>query len=167
VFICTTCSTERSEDDFYVVRGRRIAQCKECRREKMRTYMRQWRAENPERNRETDRRHRESNPEATAAKYARYAKNNPHKRRDIDARRRARIANAPRVEKIDREYIIARDNSTCHICGKRVTTQLELDHLVPLAKGGSHTADNLRVAHKWCNGSMGAGRRPAQLLLIG
>jgi 5-methylcytosine-specific restriction endonuclease McrA len=134
--------------------------------------MKAWRAANAERNRETERRYLRNNPEsataASRAATARYAKANPHKGSERKARRRALLADAPRVEKIDREYIIARDNSSCHICGKRVARKdLHLDHLIALSKGGSHTADNLRVAHKWCNGSMGVHRKPAQLLLIG
>jgi 5-methylcytosine-specific restriction endonuclease McrA len=67
--------------------------------------------------------------------------------------RRARIARAPRREKIDRGLIIARDNSTCYLCGRRVAKKsLQIDHVYPLARGGSHTYDNLRVACAACNG---------------
>ncbi|MES2460857.1 MAG: HNH endonuclease [Armatimonadota bacterium] len=66
--------------------------------------------------------------------------------------RRMRIARAPRVEKIDRALIIARDDSTCYLCGRRVEKKtLQIDHVHPLAKGGSHTYDNLRVACASCN----------------
>jgi 5-methylcytosine-specific restriction endonuclease McrA len=70
--------------------------------------------------------------------------------------RRARQRGAPRVEKIDRAAIIARDQSICHLCGLVVPPEeMSLDHLIPLARGGSHTADNLAVAHLVCNKKRG------------
>jgi 5-methylcytosine-specific restriction endonuclease McrA len=69
-------------------------------------------------------------------------------------RRRARKANAPRIEKVSRTEIIERDKSTCYLCMRvLLPTEVTLDHVIPLAKGGSHTADNLRVACSPCNKS--------------
>ena len=39
----------------------------------------------------------------------------------------------------------------CMYCG--ATTNLTIDHIVPLSKDGTHTADNLTVACKSCNAS--------------
>lgn len=87
---------------------------------------------------------------------------NPLKVQERGARRRARQRGAPRVEKIDRAAIIARDNSLCHICGLFVPpNEMSLDHLIPLAHGGSHTADNLAVAHLTCNKRRGTKRLSA------
>lgn len=80
----------------------------------------------------------------------------PEKRTDSANRRRARQMNAPRVEKIDRKAIIERDKWTCYICGQICTPKnVTLDHVIPLFHGGSHTADNLRVACYTCNCSKG------------
>jgi hypothetical protein len=72
---------------------------------------------------------------------------------DAHKRRRARIMNSPRIEVIDRSVIIGRDKSTCYLCGNILTnaTEITLDHVIPLASGGAHTADNLRVACRDCN----------------
>jgi 5-methylcytosine-specific restriction endonuclease McrA len=59
---------------------------------------------------------------------------------------------------IDRDAIIARDNSTCYICGKKLITGADvitLDHVIPLARGGAHDATNLRVACVSCNARKG------------
>lgn len=88
--------------------------------------------------------------------------------REYGARRRARKRRAPVIEKIDRLALYERDGGKCHICGKRVPRDsFVLDHLVPLARGGEHTARNLRTAHHICNLRKGVDALPAQLLLIG
>ena len=87
----------------------------------------------------------------------------------MSVKRQARIRNAPVIETLDRRYIYDRDGERCHICGERVVLGIDatLDHLVPLSKGGNHTADNVRLAHRSCNSRRGAGRLPAQLILVG
>ncbi len=43
-------------------------------------------------------------------------------------------------------------NGLCHYCGKKFTyKQLTMDHLVPLARGGRSTRDNLVPSCKKCN----------------
>lgn len=77
---------------------------------------------------------------------------NPQKANDACIRYKARKFNAPQVEIIDRSAIIARDNSTCYLCDKYLEPkQITLDHVIPLARGGTHTADNLKVACRSCN----------------
>lgn len=77
-------------------------------------------------------------------------------RRAKDARR-ARLAGAPRIERIDRESIIMRDGSRCYLCGSDLPRQaITLDHVIPLARGGAHAEDNLRVACRPCNSRKGA-----------
>lgn len=98
--------------------------------------------------------------ERNKEKFAKWNRENArkHKQRRADerARRRARQVGAPEVEKIDRASIIARDQSMCHLCGEFVSPgQMTLDHVVALARGGNHTASNLKVAHRSCNSRKG------------
>jgi 5-methylcytosine-specific restriction endonuclease McrA len=61
-----------------------------------------------------------------------------------------------RIGSVRREAIIERDNQTCHICERYVERRnLVLDHVIPLSLGGSHTEDNLAVAHRSCNARKG------------
>lgn len=97
----------------------------------------QWRAENLEYARRAAREYQKAYPEKQWAR---------------NATRRARVRNAPVVEKVDRRAIIERDRSVCGICGEVVAPKdIHLDHIVPLFLGGTHTADNLRVTHQLCN----------------
>lgn len=82
---------------------------------------------------------------------------NPEKLTEASARRRARLASAGKVEKIDRREIFDRDGGICHLCRLPVEfIAFELDHVIPVSRGGAHVADNLKVAHRSCNAKKGA-----------
>lgn len=59
-----------------------------------------------------------------------------------------------------RRKILDRDNFTCQLCGNSNKDEpnllLEIDHIIPLAKGGMTTEDNLQVLCWKCNRSKGA-----------
>lgn len=54
-----------------------------------------------------------------------------------------------------KQYIWARDDGRCRKCG--ATADLQLDHIIPLAKGGSRNADNLQVLCCSCNRAKTSG----------
>lgn len=69
-----------------------------------------------------------------------------------DAKRRALKAGATIGAPINRQDIILRDKSICYLCGKTCEpNEIHLDHVIPLSKGGEHSATNLRVACAPCN----------------
>jgi 5-methylcytosine-specific restriction endonuclease McrA len=81
----------------------------------------------------------------------------------MKALRRARIEIA--AEAIDPFVVFTRDKWTCQLCGVTTPRKLrgtyeptapELDHVVPLALGGSHTWGNVQCACRRCNGIKGA-----------
>jgi 5-methylcytosine-specific restriction endonuclease McrA len=58
---------------------------------------------------------------------------------------------------VDYTAIRRRDNGICYLCHNPVPdSRLHFDHVVPLARGGTHTADNIRVTHARCNLRKGA-----------
>ena len=63
---------------------------------------------------------------------------------------------------VTREKVVKRDNNICQICGKTCNPRDKrwghsgpdfptLDHIIPLAKGGTHTWDNSQCACGMCN----------------
>lgn len=60
-----------------------------------------------------------------------------------------------------RRRIVEIYGSTCHLCQEPIDLSLSFphplsltaDHLVPQARGGSHSLENLRPAHLTCNSS--------------
>jgi 5-methylcytosine-specific restriction endonuclease McrA len=79
------------------------------------------------------------------------------------AKRRAREAIA--AQAFDPMKVFARDGWRCRLCGAKTPRAFrgtyepnapELDHIVPLALGGSHTPGNCQLACRSCNGRKGA-----------
>lgn len=66
---------------------------------------------------------------------------------------------------ISRKVLWERDGGICHICGLPADNKKwEVDHVVPIVLGGSHTWDNVAVAHPLCNKKKG-GRMLNELRL--
>lgn len=72
--------------------------------------------------------------------------------------RRERVA-AVTVETFTRLEIFVRDNWTCGICSHPIEAQRRhpdplspsIDHIVPIARGGTHERSNVQAAHLVCN----------------
>lgn len=66
-------------------------------------------------------------------------------------RRRDALKRAAAVGLVNYVEILGRHGAFCHICGLPILDKLEFDHVIPLNKGGAHSAENIRPAHKACN----------------
>jgi 5-methylcytosine-specific restriction endonuclease McrA len=86
-----------------------------------------------------------------------------------EARRRARKAAAPTNDLTAAQWreIKAHYGHRCVYCGRQ-QQRLSMDHITPLAKGGSHTASNIVPACRSCNSRKNAGPplRAVQPLLL-
>jgi len=88
-------------------------------------------------------------------------------------RRRARERSVA-FEPFTLDDVILRDGPDCYICG--ITTlvsappqafnKAELEHVIPISRGGSHTPDNLRCACSRCNRIKGSTLTPEQAKAI-
>jgi 5-methylcytosine-specific restriction endonuclease McrA len=61
--------------------------------------------------------------------------------------------------------VFKRDNWCCWLCGGHAPPELrgttndlapEIDHVIPLSRGGGHTYSNVACAHRKCNAAKGA-----------
>jgi 5-methylcytosine-specific restriction protein A len=156
---CSRCEVVKLVSEFGRARDRVRSQCKDCENKLMNARRKaepvkrkaQCKTYNLKR-REKMAQYRLRTRERNCATAKEWRKNNPDKVRDRQHRRRARLLSAPRVERIDRKAIIERDSSTCYLCRRTLARdEVTLDHVLALARGGSHTADNLRVACMGCN----------------
>ena len=86
------------------------------------------------------------------------------KRKEI--KRRAKIKTALVDRDITLEGLYRRDSGRCHICGMMCNWEdytvregtiitgdwyPSIDHVIPLAKGGKHAWENIKIAHRRCN----------------
>lgn len=95
-------------------------------------------------------------------------------RRTSKAKRRARIR-AVANDNVNPFKVFDRDGWQCRLCGVKTPRRLrgstedrapELDHILPLSAGGSHTYDNVQCACRKCNAAKGATPM-GQMLLFG
>lgn len=87
---------------------------------------------------------------------------------------RARLRGA-KTEPVDPIKVFDRDGWRCHMCGVKTPRRLrgsfkdkapELDHIIPLAKGGEHSYRNTACSCRKCNGAK-ADSSKGQLRLFG
>lgn len=85
---------------------------------------------------------------------------NERKHRRIARSRRRALIRETAVERIDPVDVFIRDNWTCQSCGDPTPDWLrgtiddsapEMDHIIPLARGGTHTDDNVQCLCRVCN----------------
>jgi 5-methylcytosine-specific restriction endonuclease McrA len=102
-----------------------------------------------------------ANREKILAKNALWEKNHPEVKALKNALRKARKRNAP-VNDLSRtqwQEIKAHYGQRCFYCGRKMQ-RLTMDHIIPLSKGGSHTASNIVPACLSCNSRKLTGPPP-------
>lgn len=102
----------------------------------------------------------ENNKERLKAVTGTWRKANPDKCRRNNRKRRA-LKQETQIEPINEKIVYLRDGWICQHCKKRVDKRLKypnpispsLDHIIPLTQGGTHTYNNVQLAHFGCNSS--------------
>lgn len=153
IYICAGCGNE-----FRAYRKRKYCK-KECGGEK---YLHQHLT--IEKRVEYNRQCKECGKSFTTTNKAQYFCTHPCNRaygyRVKDVNRRKKIKENGRVDhSISVERLIKRDGENCYICGGKTNKKLNytesdypsIDHVIPIAKGGTHTWDNVKLAHRKCN----------------
>jgi 5-methylcytosine-specific restriction endonuclease McrA len=132
-------------------------ECKKASHKKHAEKDRAYHARNKEHRAALIREWAKANPEKRNASYREYRKRHPEKVIESTALRRARI-NGGAIVKFTAAQLRARLSmygGKCWMCGK---PGKQVDHVIPLAKGGPHVLANLRPACGKCNRIKGAKR---------
>lgn len=180
---CVVCGTElparRSKlcsDE--CVRQRRAMQALEWSRrhpEKNRAKAAQWHLANPIRSAANKAAWQRRNyAEKVAAKNAKWKAANRHVLREQQHRRRA-LQREAYVEPVVRTEIFERDRWKCVLCGRKLDPNTAypasdfptIDHIIPLAVGGTHEPQNVQAACLRCNRAKSYTGTGDQLLLFG
>ncbi len=81
---------------------------------------------------------------------------NPEKKRQQGMRYNARKKSVA-LGTVDYAATWDRDEATCYLCRLPIEKpDLHFDHVIPLSRGGPHSQDNIRAAHRYCNQRKGA-----------
>jgi 5-methylcytosine-specific restriction endonuclease McrA len=167
--VCTRCSKALAESEFRPLsRGGRRSCCRACERAYNHSYNTSGRHRTAQRryfatskgkrakqrgNRKFTRRHPHS---YFAGYYAKYRSTLKGKETAIRRSVKRRAVGPLRVELSWEEWaaILSAHGGRCAYCGRRLTKPTR-DHVIPISRGGHHTADNIVPACRWCNTSKG------------
>lgn len=173
---CSKCGVSQSISEFSKVGGRKgdllRSYCKSCskvltskwvaaNRDKKNAMNAKWRADNPEKVKESYIKTSVKNPgryskwyaaniEKAKASSLRWYLANPEAVRIKDQNRRAKKSGG-KLSKGLAEKLFKLQRGKCPCCGKLLGEDYHLDHVVPLALGGSNTDDNIQLLRAKCN----------------
>ena len=169
---CATCRATLPLTGFHPDRTRadgRRATCKDCRRAESRAYGERWRATNQQMANAYSRNWRVSHREARGRYRRAWRTANPAKVRDQlqrqKARRQSQVCAHEGCLAIGPVQLAWQLNPhRCWMCGTGLDIRarrgepahVHFDHVMPLARGGPHCAENLRPSCAPCNAKKGA-----------
>lgn len=158
----------RSDDPEYKLKN--AERCRAYRTEnpeRFKASVKRWRDANPDRDRENRAQWRANNPDKVREYSARWRAENPDKVREYGAA--WRVANADRVNEYaskrralksraphqpyNRAELFERWDYKCCYCDAPAT---DVEHILPISKGGADALHNLTIACQPCNSSKGA-----------
>ena len=136
--ICKDCHAQKNREWYATNKQKKInyqAQKRIGKRQEARDYAKNYRHQNPEKIKDS---------------HTRWRKNNPEKVREHEHRRRARLLSNDEFY-ITEKFFIKLYKSPCVGCGE--TKNITQDHVIPIARGGTHSEGNLQPMCKRCNSS--------------
>lgn len=133
--------------------------------EKIKARSAAWHAANKEKARANKAAWKAANPEKVKAGNAAYLQSNLDKHRANQHARRARKSASGGKLSIglaEKLFKLQKGKCACG-CKQPLGDDYHLDHIMPLALGGSNTDDNIQLLRAWCNVSKGA-KHPVEFM---
>lgn len=98
-----------------------------------------------------------ANPEKVKASIAKWMAAHPESGRSAVRRRRARLRSASgNHNELDIMALFERQDGSCAACSADIRRRYDVDHVMPLSRGGSNGPENLQLLCPPCNRSKGA-----------
>jgi hypothetical protein len=123
-------------------------------RQKIRDAEKKWCSENKDKVRAQNAKWYATNSDAAKARTKAWRKQHPESKKLSEHKRRARIANSGgKLSKGLIEKLMKLQRGKCACCGFPLGDNYHIDHIMPLALGGSNTDDNIQLLRGSCNSS--------------
>ena len=128
------------------------AKYRKANAEKIKATIMKWAKENPHKRRAAVAKWRASNIEQAREYGRRYLARNHEKHRIKQQNRRAlKTMNGGVLSKDISQRLLKLQRGKCACCGLPLGNDYHLDHILPLALGGSNTDDNIQLLRSLCN----------------
>lgn len=153
--VCKACNRRAASEWYHKNKERAIANGKAYRAanpEKHLKLVAAYVAADPERKRKNDAAWHQANKEHVAARKAEWAAKNPDAKARWHENRRARKGGHQgqiSTTAVKRLYELQRGRCAC--CGESLKSGYHIDHILPLALGGTNTDDNIQLLTPSCN----------------
>ena len=109
-----------------------------------------WVVANPDRVKERAEKYRLANPERVKIATAAWHRASPESSRISEHNRRAQM-NGGKLSRGLSDKLFKLQKGRCACCGQPLGKNFHLDHIMPLALGGSNTDDNIQLLRQRCN----------------
>jgi 5-methylcytosine-specific restriction endonuclease McrA len=167
--MCCECLNQRNKEEYWKnpILAREKAKKKykpeyhsayyKANKEKIDERNKQWLADNSDKKSEIDAEYRKREVEKVAAANSKWSRENPEKRMAIWRNRQARIAGCDGTHTADDvSKIYASQSGLCVYCDADLSLGYHVDHIMPIALGGSNWPSNLQCLCPTCNIRKGA-----------
>lgn len=150
---CVECERLWVENNRDFVR-RRNSKWNKKNRPAMRAAVKRWALKDPEKAKRIKAASKKRNAPKIVVYMARYVRDNPDKYRAYNSRRRARTRQG--YSDADVQKLKALQRGKCALCFLRFGKRYHVDHILPLARGGSNERTNIQLTCQRCNLSKSA-----------
>ncbi|MCY0910901.1 HNH endonuclease [Massilia antarctica] len=142
----------------------RTAKWKRENKDRARQSVSAWRLAHPEKVRGYQAKYRANNPDAVQAARNRWSQAHPENARVVQQNRMARKrASGGKISRGIVAKLMRLQKGRCACCGKLLGKGYNLDHHMPLARGGPHIDANLQLLRAACNLEKSA-RHPVEFM---
>lgn len=126
--------------------------------EKQKAYDKAYRKANSDKVKAYNKAYHEANKEKRLVYTKGWREVNSNKTREYGRKRRV-LKYKTQIEHINEKEVYLRDGWICQICKTKIDKRFKypnpmsasLDHIIPLSQGGTHTYNNIQLAHLLCN----------------
>lgn len=162
---CRHCISIYHKRRYQAKRHDYMAEYRDAHKKEIREYLREWYVANKEKHKEVSKQYRQENHEKVSQYNRRYREANAeeirHKQKSIAGKRRMyeqnrRARKAAQLGELDEatiELMYLHQDGLCAYCEYPLLALYQVDHIVPLSKGGKHDWSNIAIVCRRCNNS--------------